>query len=244
MNRRRDALRAQVRTVTSPVALPVSTQDVLHELNLPATEAGRVTRLITTATELAEAYTNRAFITRSLQLMLDQFPIGDIPWWDGVREGTVRAFAGDGIMTLPKPPLVSVTSVQYFDTANTLRTVNASTYIVDAIAEPARLVLNIGATWPVDTRDRAAVLVNYTAGYGSTPASVPAIVKDAIISHVRDVVERPNSNVSSESIDNASVVYGAGGLGAAAALGANRTGGLRGEAPAMLASLRVMESGM
>jgi hypothetical protein len=86
--------------------------------------------------------------------------------------------------------------------------------------------------------------VNYTAGYGSTPASVPAIVKDAIISHVRDVVERPNSNVSSESIDNASVVYGAGGLGAAAALGANRTGGLRGEAPAMLASLRVMESGM
>ena len=244
MIRRRDALRAQVRVVTPPVALPVSTTDVLLELGLPASQSGRITRLITTATELAEAYTNRAFITRPLQLMLDQFPVGDLPWWDGVREGTVRAFAGDGIITLPKPPIVTVSSVQYYDLTNTLRTVDPSIYFVDALAEPGRIALNLGVTWPVDTRDRAAVLVNYTAGYGSTPAAVPAIVQDAILSHVRDGVDRPNAMVSSERIANASVVYGAGGLGAAASQGANRTGGLRGDAPAMLASLRVLESGL
>jgi hypothetical protein len=243
MNRRRDANRSQVRIVANPVALPVDPQVILDELNLPASEAGRVTRLITTATELAEAYTNRSFITRSVQLMLDQFPVGDLPWWDGVREGTIRAFAGDGIITLPKPPLIEVDSIEYFDLNNTLRVVDAGTYIVDALAEPGRVALNLGATWPVDTRDRAAVLVTYKAGYGSTSAAVPAVVKDAIISHVRDTIERPNPFVSAERVDNARINYGTPQTVAGAGSG-NKNGGLRGDAPAMLANLRVLESGL
>ena len=241
--RTRQAQRASLREVTKPIALPIDPSIVLEELGLPTSEMGRITRLVTQAAELAEAYTNRVFITRTFTLTLDAFPTGLIPWWDGVREGTVRAFAGDGIITLPKPPLVSVQSITFFDLTNVERTVDPSTYYVDAAAEPARVVLNYGASWPVDTRDRAAVVVNYTAGYGSTSAAVPGVVQAAILSHVRDTVERPNASIASESIDNASVSYGTA-ASVAGTFSGNMHGGLRADAAQILAPLRILESGL
>jgi hypothetical protein len=237
----RSSLRTSVKEVTAPVALAVDPTTALDELGLGVADMGRITRLIVQATNLAEAYTNRAFITRTFQLTLDQFPTGQLPWWDGVREGTVRAFSGDGIITLPKPPLVSVTSVQYFTLANTLVTVSPSVYYVDAAAEPARIVLNYGQLWPVETRDRAAVVVTYEAGYGPSSASMPSVIEAAVLAHVRDVVERPNASVKAESIDNASVTYGGAGNGSASA---GMFGGLRGDAAHILAPLRVLESGL
>jgi len=239
----RDSLRASVKQTSNPVALPIDPSDVLSDLGLGVSQMGRITRLISQAAELGEAYTNRVFITRTFTLTLDQFPTGRIPWWDGTREGTVRAFAGDGIITIPKPPLVSVQSVQYYTLANTLETVDPITYYVDASSEPARIILNLGATWPTNTRDRAAVLVNYTAGYGGSAASVPTAVQAAIMSHVRDTVERPNSFVASESIDNASVTYGTP-ASVAGAFAGNIYGGLRSDAAQILAPLRVLESGL
>jgi uncharacterized phiE125 gp8 family phage protein len=201
---------------------------------------GRITRLVSQAAELAEAYTNRVFITRTLQLTMDQFPTGRVPWWDGTREGTIRAFAGDGIITIPKPPLVAITSIEYYNLNNTLTLVDPTTYYVDEFSEPARAILNLGATWPVDTRDRAAVVVTYTAGYGSSAAAVPTALQAAIMAHVRDVVERPNSSITAESIDNASVTYGS----RQATTMLTNYGGLRADAAQILAPLRILESGL
>jgi hypothetical protein len=239
----RAALRASVKQLTNPVALPIDPSDVLSELGLGVSEMGRITRLVSQAAELAEAYTNRVFITRTLQLTMDQFPTGRVPWWDGTREGTIRAFAGDGIIIIPKPPLVAITSIQYYNLANTLTLVDPTTYYVDEFSEPARAILNLGATWPVDTRDRAAVVVTYTAGYGSSAAAVPAAVQAAIMSHVRDTVERPNSFVSAERIDNASINYGTP-TSVAGTFTGNVNGGLRSDAAQILAPLRVLESGL
>lgn len=232
----RTALRSSVREINAPVALAVDPTVALAELGLGVSEIGRVTRLIVEATFLAEAYTNRVFITRTLQLTLDQFPTGRIPWWDGVVQASVRAFAGDGIITVPKPPLVTVNSVQFFSLANVLQTVDANLYYVDASSEPARIVLNYGQLWPTDTRDRAAVVVLYNAGYGPTAASMPGAVGAGIMAHVRSVVERPNASVNAESIDNASVTYGAASVSA--------HGGLRADAAQILATLRILDSGV
>jgi len=237
------ALRASVKQLTNPVALPIDPSDVLSELGLGVSQMGRITRLVSQAAELAEAYTNRVFITRTLQLTMDQFPTGRVPWWDGTREGTIRAFAGDGIIVVPKPPLVTVNSIQYYNLANTLTTVDPSTYYVDEFSEPARVILNLGATWPVDTRDRAAVVVTYTAGYGGSAAAVPTAVQAAIMSHVRDTIERPNSFVSAERIDNASINYGTP-TSVAGTFTGNVNGGLRSDAAQILAPLRVLESGL
>jgi hypothetical protein len=69
------------------------------------------------------------------------------------------------------------------------------------------------------------------------------VVKDAIISHVRDTIERPNPFISAERVDNASINYGTPQTVAGAG-SFNKNGGLRGDAPAMLANLRVLESGL
>jgi hypothetical protein len=240
---RRSSLRGSVREVTAPVALAVDPDVALAELGLGVSEMGRITRLISQATDLAEAYTNRAFITRTFTLTLDQFPTGQLPWWDGVRDGTVRAFAGDGIITVPKPPLVAIDTIQYYTLANALVTVPSSIYYVDASSEPARVVLNYGQLWPVDTRDRAAVVVTYTAGYGNSAAAMPAAIEAAILAHVRDTVQRPNSFVSAERIDNASVNYGTP-TSVAGGFSGNLSGGLRADAAQILAPLRILESGL
>lgn len=230
---------SQTRISIQPTTLPISTADACNELNLPLSEAPRVERAIRSATALAEAYTNRSFITRTLQHQLDVFPTGAIPWWDGVREGSIKQFTRDAFISLPKPPAIALVSFQYYNLSNVLTTVNSSTYYLDIINEPARIILNYGVSWPADARDRAAVLITYTAGYGSSSASIPPAIIDAIMIHVRDSINRPIGTVKSESIDNASVTYGGntdgtGGL----------TGGLRADAAALLAPYRFMEAGL
>lgn len=231
--------RSQTRIITPPETLPISVADACTELNLPTSEAPRVERAIRAATELAEAYTNRSFITRTLQHQRDTFPTGNIPWWDGIRDGSIRSFTRDAFIPLPKPPALTLVSFQYIDISNTLRTVNPDTYYLDAMNEPARLILNYGSSWPVDARDRAAVQITYTAGYGPTSASLPTAIITAILTHARDAINRPNGAIKSESIDNASVTYGNDTTGAA-----NLSGGLRGDAAALLAPYRVIEAGL
>jgi hypothetical protein len=239
MNHRKYIPRTQARIITPPTTLPISAADACNELNLPLSEAPRVERVIRTATELAEAFTNRSFITRTLQLQLDAFPNGTIPWWDGVRQGSIRQFTRDAFIALPKPPAIALTSFQYINLANQLTTVNTSTYYLDSINEPARIILNYGSSWPSDARDRAAVLITYTAGYGATSASLPSAIIDAILMHTRDQINRPNGTIESETIDNASVTYGGRTDGTAGV-----TGGLRADAAALLQPYRFLETGV
>lgn len=231
--------RAQTRVTIPPTVLPVSVADATNELGLELTDMPRVERAIRTATELAEAYTNRSLITRTIQLQLDTFPVGNIPWWDGVREGSIRMFTRDAFIPLPKPPALTLVSFQYYNLSNVLTTVNAGTYYLDTMNEPARLILNYGSSWPSDARDRASVQITYTAGYGANAAALPTAFIEAIMLHVRDVLFRPNGTVKSETIDNASVTYGGNDTGAA-----GMTGGLRADAAALLAPYRVMEAGL
>lgn len=231
--------RWQTKVTQAPATLPVNVAEVCNELGLDLTEMPRVERTVRSAIDLAEAFTGRSFVTRTLQLVADEFPTGRIPWWDGTRETSIRAFTRDALIYLPKPPLVAVASVQYYNLANQIQTVDSSNYFVDNVNEPGRIIPNYGYSWPVDARDRAAVLITYTAGYGTTAGALPAWIADAILAHTRDVVTRPNASVSSESIDNASVSYG----NALKASDANRTGGLRGDAAMILSPYRILDIG-
>ena len=235
-----------VRVVTPPAVEPVSLADVKAELGITdASQDARITRLIQSARELAEAYTNRAFITRTLELQMDAFPLANVPWWDGVQQGSIRQFASNRPVALPRPPAISIASVRWFDSAGDETTVDADSYYLDNVSEPARLVLVGSFSWPTNARAFAAVSITYDAGYGGTPAHVPGVIRDAIMAHVRDAIERPNASISAESIDNASVTYGATPNAATQGTGGpTASGGLRGEAAAMLAPYRVMDMGV
>ena len=239
-------MRLNLRVTEAPAVEPVTIEDAIESLGLASDyPVTRLHNLIRSARALAETYTNRAFITQTIQLQLDAFPPGRVPWWDGVRQGSIRQFESFEAIELPRPPVQDVIEVRYFDSENAGHVVDDAWYSLDPISEPARVVLNAARSWPQPTRAKAAVLVTYRAGYGATPTLVPPLVRDAILAHIRDVIDRPNQGVSSESIDNASVTYGALQVGAAAESGgAGPTGGLRGGAAAILGPLRVLNVGV
>jgi len=230
--------------VTVPPAIePVSVDQVKAMMSITSnTMDATIATQITIARTLAEEFTGRAFIQQTIQLMIDRFPPGRLPWWNGTIQAPLRAFISEEPILLPRPPAINVTSVQYFDDANNLITILPSTYFVDSLTEPARIVLNRGNSWPTDVRDRAGVLITYTAGYGTSSSSVPAAIQQAIISHVNDYLDRPNANIQNESIDNASVTYS--NLGTRANVSPGMNGGIRGDAISLLTPYRIIDLGL
>lgn len=82
-----------------------------------------------------------------------------------------------GVFYLPKPPLVSVTSITYYDTAGASQTLATSYYVADVVSEPGRIQL-VEAPPSIDDRP-GAITVTYVAGYANA-AAVPAITRHAI----------------------------------------------------------------
>lgn len=118
--------------------------------------------LVTAARQYCEEWTQRAFITQTFDLKMDEF--------------CTEIF-------LPRPPASLVTSIIYVDTAGAAQTLAADQYQLDAPAGPhasaGRIVPAYNVTYP-STRDQVnAVVVRYVAGYGA-PAAVPESIKAAI----------------------------------------------------------------
>lgn len=167
--------------VTPPAAEPVLLADVkLHARIDTTADDTLVTNLMTGARQWAEHYTGRAIINQTWQMALDIWPAADQEWWDGIREGPISGFERTTYISLPRPPLVSVTSVQYFDNTDTPTLWPSSNYFVDTVRQPGRLALRLGATWPVPSRLSNGIVITYVAGYGSDGTNVPEPMKTAI----------------------------------------------------------------
>ena len=115
--------------------------------------------LIQTAREWCEAYQNRAFITQTVKLTLDEFP---------------------KVFVIPSPPLQSVSSITYIDTEGSTQTWSSDSYSVDTWSEPGSIVPAYSESYPAIRGDINSVAVIYVAGYGDAASSVPERVKSAI----------------------------------------------------------------
>lgn len=232
------------KVTTQPASEPLALSDVKAELGVTGTsDDARLTRLIKAARQAAEEYTGRAFITQTITVLLDTFPstLHRGPWWNGTRQvarAEIEHVTAKPI-TLPRPPLQSVTSITITQDDGTTSALNVADLIVDATSEPARLMHP--TAWPT-TRARAGVTIVLTAGYGSNANDVPAAITNAIMLAVRDAYERPNPSVTSERIDNAATTY-ADPTTTSGAGGAAGTTGLPPAAIAALAPYRVRDAG-
>lgn len=90
----------------------------------------------------------------------------------------------DGAIALPFPPLQSVVSVTYVDSASATQTLAASAYRVNAADDPGRITPV--TSWPATASVPGAVTVRFVAGYG---ANVPASLKVALRLIVRDLYD-------------------------------------------------------
>jgi uncharacterized phiE125 gp8 family phage protein len=126
--------------------------------------------LIAAATEQAEGFCRRRFVTQRWRLSLDAFPAVCM------SRPTRRRTA----IVVPYPPLASVQSVKYLDGDGVLQTVDPADYSVRTMETPGEIVPAYGTTWPTARDVEDAVRVEFTCGYGGA-ATVPEGVKRAIL---------------------------------------------------------------
>lgn len=139
--------------------------------------------LLNAAIERAEHDTDRSLCTTtwllkvpdwvSIGVDVDEPPQPSIPNWEFAAADWPVTF----FLELPRPPLASVQSIQYYDQTNTLQTMAAELYRVDTAPRYGRIAL-VGETsvWPHTARRWDAVQIAFTAGYGD-PEDVPAAIK-------------------------------------------------------------------
>ncbi len=130
---------------------------------------------ITAARKYVEMYTGRTLVETTYQLSLDRFPLGTFSpshMWSNPGEY--------GEIELPRPPLVSVTTIKYDrDTDGVETTLSASNYRVDTDSEPGRITPSFSNVWPTPRFQTSCVRIVYKGGYGAA-ADVPESFKQAM----------------------------------------------------------------
>lgn len=163
--------------VTAPTVEAVSMNEILAHLRVTSRDdVLYIQSLVTAATEFAQTFTRRQFVTATYRLSMDSL-------------GSSQYRNEAGQIELPLPPLQSVSSITYKDADGVSQTLTASLYTVDSYSEPGRIVTAYNATWPTDRADTNAVSIQFIAGYG-VAYQVPERIKQAIkliVGHMYEV---------------------------------------------------------
>jgi uncharacterized phiE125 gp8 family phage protein len=182
-----------------------------------------LTTLVAAVRERAEAATGRQLLTATWDLRLDTFPCGVQPFELGLHWSFDRI--GNMFLDIPRPPLQSVSSITYIDTAGQTQTWSSANYVVDAPSGPrgrrGRIAPAYGVVWPFTQAQINAATVRFVAGYGATGAAVPALLRQAQLMDLAALYENREAVVVSEARASAIEVP----MGAAAIYRAHRTYG-------------------
>lgn len=170
--------------VTAPTGEPVTLGETLKYLRLDHNrDDEEIGGLIAVAREEAQGFTGRQFLTATFRQDLDEFPCGLEP------------------IQLTPAPLAAVSAITYYDTADAQQTLSASVYEVDASKQPGLVRLKDGQAWPATKCKANAVSITFTAGYGSTPATVPPEIRLAIKSLVDGYYDKKGDDQVARGLD-------------------------------------------
>jgi len=146
---------------TAATKKPLSLDEVKAHLNLTTDftdDDELLDSMIDSTIDYIENYLRRSLLTQTITAKYDFFP---------------------HCFELERPPLQSITSIQYIDTAGDTQTYSSANYTVDTTSEPARVVEAYGTSWPTTRNIINAVTVTYVAGYTSA-GNVPTQIKQAM----------------------------------------------------------------
>lgn len=172
-----------LKLITAPLAEPLTLAEVKQHLRVDHTEEdGLIAIYIRAAREHAERFLGRALVSQTWDLYLDAFPVNEI--------------------RIPLPPLRSVESIRYDDTAGEEQTVSTLEYYVDTANEPGWVVPDSTTTWPTTIDAVNAVRIRFVAGYAPTADSpedlasnVPWGIKAAMLLIIGNLYENRENNV-------------------------------------------------
>lgn len=163
------------RLKTKAASEPVTTDFVkLHTRVAHSVEDSLIDSWIVAGRKHAEDYQHRAFVQQSWVMTFDEFP--------------------PSIIEIPRPPLVSIDSIKYYDDGGNETVVDSSNYFVDLTSEIGRVAFYDSFSWPsITLRPLNGVEVTFTAGYSVDGTSVPDIVKNAICIYCTHMYENRES---------------------------------------------------
>ncbi len=151
------------RVTVLPISEPVTLTEAKAQCRVDISDDDAlITSLIVAARQYCEGIDWLAYMTQTIEFWLDGWP-------------------ADDEIELPRPPLQSVASVEYYDVNGVKYTLATSVYDVDLVSTPGAIYLKYLQTWPtLQLRDRNAICITYDAGW-DTPAYMPQTIKQAIL---------------------------------------------------------------
>src|SRR5262245_32745258 len=164
-----------LRLITAPTVEPLTLAETKQHLRVDHDDDDDlIAAYIAAAVSYCDGeygFLGRALVTQTWELVLDNFPLHEIK--------------------IPLPPLQSVESIKYDDSAGDEQVVATDSYWVDAASEPGWIV-PATAGWPTAVLDAVnSVRVRFVAGYDPTTdsppdyrANVPRAVKQAMLLQV------------------------------------------------------------
>jgi uncharacterized phiE125 gp8 family phage protein len=92
----------------------------------------------------------------------------------------------DTSLSLRITPLISITSIQYVDSAGATQTWSSAEYTTGAFNGRYFVVPKVDYSWPSDiaTGQPNAITVTYTAGYGAKPSNIPHSVMMGLLMEI------------------------------------------------------------
>lgn len=161
-----------LKLITPPASEPVdATYCKLHMRQSDTSLDTLIGYYITAARMDAELYSNRAMITQTWELILDDL--------------------FNGWIELPRPPLVSVTSITLNTDSGSSQAMDLADFVIDTASEPGRICLKEDEYWPnVELQELGGVTIRYVAGYTSASA-IPANERLAVAVGVAHLFDNP-----------------------------------------------------
>lgn len=168
-----------IKLITGPSVEPVSIAEVKTSARIDGTEFDtQATIAIAAMRSQAEARLARCLITQTLELILDDFPAGEIE--------------------LIMPGVQEILTVKYIDAAGVEQTLSDTTYALgedSIIADLYWLYPAQDVAWPATQASANAVRIQFKAGYGDAAANVPQDIRLWIIAHAVQILQSPDGYV-------------------------------------------------
>jgi uncharacterized phiE125 gp8 family phage protein len=154
---------------------PVTLAEAKRQLRITfADDDVLIANLIVAARQRCETEQDRCYLTTGWNLVIETFPmvLNDQQMW----------MRNQNVIVIDKGPVTTIGNITYVDAAGTTQTLTSGTDFLVRTGDPgAAAPYPVTRMWPYTRSQLDAVTVPFTAGYGTTAASVPASIKAAIL---------------------------------------------------------------
>ena len=151
---------------SSPVIEPISLSEAKAHLKVEVSaDDTLINALVQAAREASEEYLNLRLITQTVEQRIDAFP----------------TYMTNYQIFLDAQPVQSISSIIYKNEAGDDVTLSTDQYDLDRFSVLHSVYAKSSVTWPIAIDEKNAVKLTYVAGFGDTSASVPALIKQAML---------------------------------------------------------------